>query len=141
MKIQFYNHEVKYTLAEKNKLRQWIAAVCKIEKKVLGDVTYIFCTDEYLLSINEQFLHHDYFTDIITFDYSERGKSGESEIYISLTRVRENAILLKNSFKSELHRVMIHGILHLCGYSDKNKKSSALMRKKEDWALQMLDRL
>ncbi len=100
-------------------------------------IAIILCSDEYLLDINKKFLSHDYYTDIITFDYTE-GKRISGELYISIDRVKENAKQLGVSFPNELHRVMIHGVLHLCGYKDKTRKDREMMRTKEDQKLKML---
>lgn len=98
-------------------------------------LTYIFCSDEYLLGINRQFLRHDYYTDIISFNLAAKKAPVEGEIYISLDRVKDNARQLKLPFKQELHRVIFHGALHLCGYKDKLRKDITLMRKMEDFYL------
>ena len=100
-------------------------------------IQFVFCSDVYLLELNQQYLHHDTLTDIITFDYRE-GKKISGDIFISIDRVRENAGKFNVLFKEELHRVMIHGILHLCGYKDKDKKSKMLMTEKEDFYLRKL---
>lgn len=110
------------------------------EKHRLGDINYIFCSDEELLEINIRHLNHSTYTDIITFDYTE-GNKISSDIFISIDRVEENAKKFKVSFEEELHRVMIHGILHLCGYKDKSKADAELMRKKENAALKMFEPL
>ena len=103
----------------------------------LTQVCYIFCSDEYLYNLNQEYLNHDTYTDIITFPYSEPPLV-EGDIFISIDRVKENASQFGAPFEQELHRVMIHGVLHLCGYSDKSPDEEALMRKKEDEALQLL---
>lgn len=103
----------------------------------VADIQYIFCSDEYLLEINRSFLQHDYFTDIITFDLSEKKAELCSEIYISIPRVKDNARSFGVSFQNELHRVMAHGILHLCGFKDKTAKQEKEMRNAEDEALLM----
>ena len=113
-------------------LKKMVATIFKKEKVKLGYVVYIFCSDEYLLQINKSMLQHDYYTDIITFPLQENGKPIESEIYISIDRVKENATNLCINFKIELARVLAHGALHLCGYDDKSKKDIAKMRLKED---------
>ncbi len=101
-----------------------------------GEINYIFCNDEDLLQINRDFLQHDYYTDIITFDMSEKGGNFlQSEIYISVDRVKDNALKNQRPFREELHRVIFHGILHLCGYKDKTKREEALMRSIEDKCL------
>ena len=137
MSIQFFTHEIKFTLKNKTKLKAWIEAAFKQQKKNLTGITYVFCSDEYLLEINQGFLQHDFYTDIITFDYSSKTEI-ESEIYISIDRVKENAKELNTTFENELHRVMIHGVLHLCGMKDKTKTQKADMRLAEDKLLTAL---
>lgn len=135
--ISFFNQSISFKLKEKTKLKQWIKAITEKEKHKLGQINYIFCTDDELLEINIRHLNHNTLTDIITFDYTE-GKTIHSDIYISIERVEENAKKFKVTFGEELHRVMIHGILHLCGYKDKTKADAELMRKKENAALKFL---
>jgi probable rRNA maturation factor len=135
--ITFQNQSISFKLKEKARLKSWIKAVTETEKHVLGDINYIFCSDDELLEINVQHLNHNTYTDIITFDYTE-GKKINSDIFISVDRVEENAKKFKVPFEEELHRVMIHGILHLCGYKDKTKTDAELMRKKENGALKLL---
>lgn len=108
------------------------------EKKILGDVTIIFCSDEYLLKINEEFLGHQYYTDIITFDYCENS-TVSGDLFISLERVADNAIQLRTDFKRELYRVIFHGLLHLVGYKDKVASEKKTMRVKEDYYLEGID--
>jgi probable rRNA maturation factor len=133
-----YFHFLKdLTLSDRSRLKLFIAFLFKKEKKRLGEIHYIFCSDEYLLAINRQYLQHDFYTDIITFGLSEPGKPINAEIYISVDRVRENAEAFTNSLKNELHRVIFHGVLHLCGYGDKKKKEEVLMRKMEDRYLRL----
>jgi probable rRNA maturation factor len=109
----------------------WFTKVVSLEQKQLGDVSLVFCSDEYLLEMNRAHLDHDYYTDIITFDYSEDAiVSGD--LFISVDRVRDNAGLFKVNFVDELHRVCVHGMLHLCGYGDKSEDEERLMRNKED---------
>ena len=117
-----------------------LTSLFKKEKMKCASLTYVFCSDEYLLKLNRQFLKHDEYTDIITFDLSEKGEPLNGEIYISVERVRENASELMVPMKEELHRVMIHGALHLCGYRDKTKSEKLLMRKREDYYLELLNR-
>jgi rRNA maturation RNase YbeY len=107
-------------------------SIFKKEKKQLDELQYIFCSDDYLLEINRQYLNHDYYTDIISFDLSEKGQLINAEIYISVDRVRENAREFGSSLRQELHRVMFHGALHLCGYKDKKPKEVQIMRQMED---------
>ncbi|MDF2450354.1 MAG: rRNA maturation factor [Bacteroidota bacterium] len=135
--ISFQNLSIDFKLKEKTKLKQWIKAVTEKEKHILGNITYIFCTDDELLDINVKHLNHKTFTDIITFDYTENRKIN-SDIFISIDRVLENSKKFQVSFEEELHRVMIHGILHLCGYKDKTKSEAELMRRKENLALKAL---
>lgn len=135
--ITFQNQSISFRLKEKTKLKAWIKAVAEHEQHRLGDINYIFCSDEELLEINIAHLNHNTYTDIITFDYTE-GNRISSDIFISVDRVEENAGKFKVSFDEELHRVMIHGILHLCGYKDKSKADALLMRKKENESLQLL---
>lgn len=137
MPIHFNNHEINFNLKNKAAIKNWIATVIKKEKLSPGNIAYVFCSDEYLHSINVKFLKHDTLTDIITFDYNE-AKTVNGEIYISIDRVKENASEFNVSFDKELQRVMIHGILHLCGYKDKGKAALELMRKKEDASLKLL---
>jgi rRNA maturation RNase YbeY len=114
----------------------WLSRVSVYEGKVLGDVNLIFCSDDYLLEMNQQHLSHDYFTDIITFDYCVESLIA-GDLFISIDRVRENANSLSLIFQDELHRVCCHGVLHLCGYSDKTDNDQLLIRSKEDAALMM----
>ena len=133
-KVYFFYQGVKSGLQSRTKLKKFIELIFKKEGRPLLSINYIFCTDKALLEINKQFLKHDFYTDIITFDLSESDEIA-AEIYISVDRVRDNASLLGVSFKSELHRVIFHGALHLCGYSDKTKDQKAEMRVKEDYYL------
>lgn len=133
-KVCFFFEHKKFSLQNRAVLKAFIESLFKKEKKKLSSINYIFCTDKRLLEINRQFLQHDYFTDIITFDLSETD-STIAEIYISVDRVKDNAKTLGNSFKAELHRVIFHGALHLCGYGDKTTKEKEVMRKKEDFYL------
>ena len=135
--VSFFNQSISFKLKEKTKLKNWIKSVTEKEKHKLGNINYIFCTDDELLEINIRHLNHNTLTDIITFDYTE-GKTIHSDIYISIERVEENAKKFKVTFEEELHRVMIHGILHLCGYKDKTKADAELMRKKENASLKLL---
>ena len=112
--------------------KEVISDLFKKERKQLASLTYIFCSDEYLLDINRQYLNHNYYTDIITFDLSEDTRRVTGEIYISIDRVKDNAHAFKTTFQKELLRVIFHGALHLCGYKDKSKKDQEAMRKAED---------
>jgi len=134
-KVNFFSEGVKSNIREKKALRGFIELIFKSEKKSLESVNYIFCTDKTLRKINKEYLNHDYFTDIITFNLSEPRKPIISEVYISIDRVKENAKDFYVSYKSEIHRVLFHGALHLCGYSDKNRSDKIIMRGKEDFYL------
>ena len=115
----------------------WLENVIKTENKKPGEINYILCDDEYLLKVNQDFLDHDYYTDIITFDYV-KGKTISGDIFVSLPRISENAETLSKDFNVELHRVLAHGILHLCGYKDKTDDEVKEMRNKEDYYLNIL---
>lgn len=134
MAITFQNQEIKFVLKDKLKLKNWITKIIGTEKKTTGDLNFVFTNDEQVLQTNIQFLDHNTYTDIITFDYCE-GKTINGDIIISVDRVRENADKFDSGFENELHRVIIHGVLHLCGYKDKSKADVELMRKKENAAL------
>lgn len=136
MSIAFHSLIPKFSLKQKNKLREWLWTVAYLENKSIDRIDYIFCDDNYLLPLNKKFLKHKTLTDIITFDNSD-GISLLGEIYISVERVRENAKKYSPSFEEELHRVMVHGVLHLCGYNDKTQKEKNLMRKKENQSLKL----
>ena len=127
-----YNYEADFNLVDEDKLTNWILDAIKKEGYKIGDINYIFCTDEYLHKLNVEFLNHDTLTDIISFDYTV-GKIIQGDIYISIDRVRDNAIDYGVDFKDELLRVMIHGVLHFCGYKDKTRDESKVMRAKEEY--------
>ena len=131
-----FNYENKFELSNEEQLSNWISSVIVSEDKKEGEINYIFCDDEYLLSLNEQYLNHDTLTDIISFDYSV-GKELHGDIFISTERVLENAAEFKVSFEEELKRVMVHGVLHYCGYKDKSEEDEKLMRFKEDEKIKM----
>lgn len=110
---------------------KWLLSIAASEKKTIGEISYVFCSDEFLLQINQDYLDHDTFTDIISFDYCEDGLIN-GEIYISTDRIEENAVNYGVSLTNELHRVMAHGLLHLCGYGDKSEAEAQVMRDKEN---------
>ncbi|OYZ01627.1 MAG: rRNA maturation RNase YbeY [Sphingobacteriia bacterium 28-36-52] len=116
----------------------YIKTIFKKEKKQLGLINYIFCSDEMLLKINQDFLQHNYYTDIITFGLNEPGEPIDAEIYVSIDRVKDNALQQGVSFQNEMQRVLFHGALHLCGYKDKKKSEIIVMRQKEDQYLQLM---
>jgi len=135
-KVYFFFEHKKFSLKERSRLKRFIENLFKKEKKQLGAVNYIFCSDKRLLEINREFLNHDFYTDILSFDLSD-SKLTEAEIYISIDRVKENARDLGVSFKSELLRVIFHGALHLCGFRDKTKAEKRKIREKENHYLQL----
>lgn len=116
--------------------KDWVEQIILSENKKPGEISYIFCDDEHLLQVNRDFLQHDYYTDVITFDYV-KGKTISADIFVSLPRISENAKTLSKDFNSEFLRVLAHGILHLCGYKDKSDEEISEMRKKEDHYLSM----
>lgn len=133
--ISFF-YETEVCFKEESSYKDWLSRVVVSEGFLVGALNFIFCDDEYLLKINEQYLNHIDYTDIITFDYSEN-KSVSGDIFISVERVKDNAKKFSVSEEEELQRVMAHGILHLCGYKDKTEEDSAVMRKKEDEKIAM----
>ena len=134
-KINFYS-ENEFQLEEEISYESWIERVIESENKKLEEISYIFCDDDYLLDINMKYLDHDTYTDIISFDYSV-GNILQGDIYISIDRVEENSREFNVSFEEELRRVIIHGVLHLCGYKDKTEEESALMGLKEEEKLKL----
>jgi len=120
------------SLQDRTKLKKFIEAAFRKEKKKLRSLNYIFCTDKDLLEINRQYLKHDYYTDIITFELSEKGNPIEGEVYISVNRVRDNSNIVKEPMQRELHRVIFHGVLHLCGHRDKSNDEQKKMRSNEE---------
>ena len=139
-KIYFHSADLAARLSDKKKLKAIIVFLFQKEKIILQSLHYIFCSDSYLLKINQDYLKHDFFTDIITFDLSESKEKVSGEIYISLERVKENALLLNTKVSDELLRVVFHGALHLCGYKDKKKTDAKQMRKKEDQYLRLYNK-
>ena len=133
--ISFTDHEISSNLTDKLLLKTFLASIFAQEQVEFKSVSYVFCNDDFLLKLNQQYLNHDTFTDILTFTLSNSSLPIVSEIYISIERVKDNAHDLKIEFLSELYRVIIHGILHLCGYSDTSKVEKSQMRKKEDYYL------
>lgn len=135
-KISFYTEDIAFTLPQKRDFRAWISSTVAAEGKTVGEISYIFCSDEYLLDVNKQYLDHDYYTDIITFDYCE-GDVVSGDLFISVPRVQEYALENSIDFKKELQRVVIHGVLHLLGQKDKKKEDAENMRKLEEKALNL----
>jgi probable rRNA maturation factor len=137
-KIQFFAEDISFDVKQKRKVRHWIGITAHNEGAKIKEVNYIFCSDEYLKDLNIEHLDHHYYTDIITFDNSEEKNTLEGDIFISIDRVKENSQEFSKSFEDELHRVMIHGILHLLGYSDKEEEDVIVMRQKENEAINLL---
>jgi probable rRNA maturation factor len=131
-KIHFFFENVPPIFKKKGKLKKFIDSIFKKEGKKLSTLNYIFCTDQALLEINRQYLHHDFYTDVISFNLSDSPDEIIADVYISLDRIRENAKSFKKSIKEELHRVIFHGVLHLCGYHDKISSDKKIMRQKEE---------
>src|ERR1700761_864124 len=137
--IQFFEEGISYKIKNKKPLRQWITDTIKAEGFLLKELTYIFCSDDYLLQINQQYLNHDTYTDIITFDNSETDGVVVGDIFISIDRIRENAANFRTTETNKLHRVIIHGALHLVGYKDKKPADKQKMTQKEDFYLNTRD--
>ena len=138
--INFFSEDINFKISYPEKIEAWIQTIIKDENHILNQINYIFCSDSYLLKINQEYLNHDTLTDIITFPYAS-SPFVQSDIFISIERVKENADLFKTTFDQELLRVIIHGVLHLCGYADKDKESQSLMHAKENEALVLFDSL
>lgn len=136
--ISFHSEDVDFQLENEQKLIDWINSTIQQEEKSATEITYVFCSDEFLYQMNLDYLNHDTYTDIITFDYTENSfVSGD--IFISIDRVKENAIKFNTTFLNELSRVIIHGVLHLVGYKDKTTEQKQVMRSKEDFYLTLLN--
>lgn len=137
MPVYFFEEEIQFSLESEEQTKKWIEKVVEDENRIIGDLNFIFCSDEHLHQINLQYLNHDTFTDIITFDYSEKVEEVSGDIFISIDRVKANAEELGVPFNQELHRVIIHGVLHLIGYNDKTEQQQRQMREKEDACLSL----
>ena len=140
MAINFQFEDSKFQFSDLEKVENWINQTIENEKCFTGNVTYIFCSDNYLLDVNRKYLNHDYFTDVITFDYVKNGKIS-GDIFISIDRITENAKIFNVSRENELLRVMIHGVLHLIGYDDQTDEQEAEIRSKEDFYLNIYNSL
>jgi rRNA maturation RNase YbeY len=138
MAVFFSNADIDFELKSADLIKKWIFVVVKSYGKQVGRINYLFCSDEYVYEANVRYLNHDTYTDIITFDYVE-GNLISGDIMISVDRVEENAKILDTSFESEMHRVIIHGVLHLLGFKDKSDVDAAIMRKKEEESLAVLN--
>ena len=130
--VNFFEEDIRFKLKDKTKVKSWVKATIEAEGYKLQELNYIFCSDDYLLDINRQYLDHDTYTDIITFGHSEKEKVITGDIFISIDRIRENAKKFNPGELNELHRVIIHGALHLLGYKDKTAEAKKLMTAKED---------
>jgi len=133
--IHFFTEDTTYQIKGKLPLKRWVKATIASEGFKTGEISVVLCSDAYLLEINKQYLQHDTYTDIVTFDSSEQDDTIAGDIFISIDRVRENAVKFSVPETDELHRVIIHGILHLCGYGDKKTAEKARMTEKEDFYL------
>lgn len=132
-KVHFFYPNKRYYIKHSQSLKKFIERIFKEERKSLDTMNYIFCSDLMLLDINKKYLNHNYLTDIITFDLSEQSQKIKAEVYISIERVKENAIKFETSLNNEILRVMFHGVLHLCGYKDKTINQKKIMRGKESF--------
>ncbi len=135
--IRFFFADATISLPERHRLRAFIIQMLMKKRKRPGSIHFVFCSDQYLLNINRQYLQHDYYTDIITFDLSSTTHQVDAEIYISADRVRENAREFGSTIHKELHRIVFHGLLHLCGYKDKLKTEKLAMTREEDRLLKL----
>ena len=136
MAIQYFTEDIDFQLEQSKDVFSWLEESIRKEECEVGEINYIFCSDNYLLKVNQDYLEHDYYTDIITFDYRV-GSLINGDLFISIDRVKENASDQKVSEKDELHRVMVHGLLHIIGYKDKSPEEERLMRSKEDFYLSL----
>jgi len=136
MAVSFHSEQINFSISDETAVANWLQDVCVSEGKNLSEVSYIFCSDEYLLEMNRQYLNHDYYTDVITFDYCE-ADDVSADVFISVDRVSENAQNIGVSATDELHRVMVHGLLHLLGYHDKESADKEQMTAKEDFYLSL----
>jgi len=132
--ISFHSEGVRAKTPSKRLLKGWIKEFVSNHDKKVGEIAFVFCDDEKILEVNRNFLQHDYYTDIITFDYSEENKIS-GDLFISVERVKDNALKIGVSLQNEMQRVVIHGVLHLCGFKDKEKTDVQIMRKMEEKAL------
>lgn len=139
--IQFFNEGIPFTLKDKTGIRKWLKSVITQEKKKPWYINFIFCTDEYLLDLNLTYLKHNTLTDILTFPYTDDSDTVSGDIYISIDRVNENAEIFRQDFQMEIKRVMVHGVLHLMGYSDHGRKKKELMTRMEDLCLDAYDKM
>ena len=138
MSVNFFNEDTAFPKISKRYVAKWVKEVIQLHEFKAGDLSFIFCSDDYLLDVNKKFLEHDYYTDIITFDYVD-GKLISGDIFISVDRVNDNSVSFGISFSNELYRVIIHGVLHLLGFGDKTEQEKLIMRQREDQCLALLN--
>ncbi len=138
--VRYYSEGIPFVFKDKVRTRRWLKTVSESEVRRLGDVSVVFCSDPYILDMNLKYLGHDYFTDIITFDYCQ-GDVLSGDLFISVDTVRENALFYGSSFEEEIHRVIVHGLLHLVGYDDQTDEQKKVMRSKENYYLDILSSL
>lgn len=138
--ILYYYEDIDFQFRNKTRTNRWLRLVAESEIKRIGDISIIFCSDNYILDVNQKYLQHDYFTDIITFDYCEENRLS-GDLFISVDSVRENSIEYGTDFADELNRVIVHGLLHLIGYDDHTEADVAVMRKKENYYLSLRELL
>ena len=134
--VRYFTEDIKFNYKERRRTSKWLKLVAESEIRRLGDMSVIFCSDPYILDVNLKYLQHDYFTDIITFDYCE-GDTLSGDLFISIDSVRENAAFYKTEFEEELNRVIVHGVLHLIGYDDHTEADKKEMRSKENYYLSL----
>lgn len=134
--VSFHSEQTDYSVSNESQIADWLVSVCQKEGKSLSELSIIFCSDDYLLEVNQKHLNHNYYTDIITFDYSEENAIS-GDLFISIDRVRENAQVLSVNLIDELHRIIVHGTLHLLGYDDKTSAAKMEMTSKEDFYLSL----
>ena len=139
MSVYFHNEDNSYVLPAKRKVKSWLKTSIEHQKMSIGTINVVFCSDQHLLVINKEYLNHDYYTDIITFNYCE-AKQISGDLFISIDRVKENASNNSVSFMNELYRVIVHGVLHLLGYGDKEDEEKIIMRALEDKYLELVSR-
>lgn len=132
MPISFFSQGIKFSLRNRERIQKWILKVARAEKHKVHELNFIFCPDKFLLALNKKFLKHHYYTDVISFNYFKKKNILDGEIFISLPQVKRNAKKYKTALSNEIHRVIIHGVLHLCGYDDKTEKEKNKMREKEN---------
>lgn len=140
MAINFFTEDVNYNLPKKMRRKSWLKEIAKSNGFTISELNFIFCSDKYLHEINLEYLDHDTYTDIITFDNSEERQIIEGDVFISIERVKENSRELNTELEKELNRVISHGLFHLLGFKDKNDQESKIMREKENYAIELFDK-